>query len=74
MKGALEFIFVNLKAHRSRTECDDINTRSIRVAERTGMLMEGHIRENKIDSNGNFGGTMLYGILDKEFNKRVLIL
>jgi len=74
MTGALEFVFVYLKAHRVRAECDDANIRSFRVPERCGMLMEGHIRENKKDSNGNFTGTMHFGILDKEFNKRALTL
>ena len=70
--AALEFVFGYLKAHRVRAECDDTNIRSIRVADRCGMLMEGHIRENKKDSNGTYCGTMYFGILDNEFNKRAL--
>lgn len=67
VKATLGFVFNHLKAHRIRLECDDTNVRSIRVAERCGFTKEGHIRENKIQSDGGYSGTLLYGLLRREF-------
>jgi ribosomal-protein-alanine N-acetyltransferase len=67
MRAALGFIFEHLKAHRVRLECDDTNERSRRVAERCGMVMEGHIRENKKNADGTLSGTLYFGLLKREF-------
>ncbi len=67
VKAALGFIFEHLKAHRVRLECDDTNVRSWRVAERCGMVREGHIRENKKNADGSLSGTLHYGLLKREF-------
>ena len=67
VKVTLGFVFNQLRAHRIRLECDDTNVRSIRVAERCGMLREGHIRENKRNSDGIYSGTLYYGLLRREF-------
>ena len=66
-KGALCFIFEHLGAHRVRLECDEGNLRSCRVAERCGMVEEGHIRENKRNADGSISGTLHYGLLRSEF-------
>jgi RimJ/RimL family protein N-acetyltransferase len=50
-----------------RLECDESNERSWRVAERCGMVREGHWRENKLNEDGSFSGTLHYGILKNEF-------
>jgi aminoglycoside 6'-N-acetyltransferase len=68
-RGALRFIFNHLHAHRVRLECDDTNTRSYRVAERCGMALEGHIRENKRHADGSISGTLHYGLLRSEFER-----
>lgn len=68
-QGALRFIFDYLGAHRVRLECDDMNKRSYRVAERCGLVLEGHIRENKRNSDGAISGTLHYGLLRSEFEK-----
>ncbi|MBU0492580.1 MAG: GNAT family N-acetyltransferase [Chloroflexi bacterium] len=65
--AALGFIFEHLKAHRVRMECDDTNERSRRVAERCGMVKEGHIRENKRNADGQLSGTLYFGLLKSEF-------
>lgn len=65
-KAALRFIFEHLRAHRVRLECDDTNVRSCLVAERCGMVQEGHIRENKKNADGSISGTLHYGILRSE--------
>ncbi len=67
VKAALGFIFEHLKAHRVRLECDDTNVRSRRVAERCGMDLEGHIRENKRNAGGTLSGTLHFGLLKSEF-------
>jgi len=67
VKAALGFIFEHLKAHRVRMECDDTNARSWPVAERCGMVREGHIRENKKNADGTLSGTLHYGLLKREF-------
>ena len=66
VKAALGFSFAHLKAHRVRLECDDTNARSMRVAERCGMVREGHLRQNKKNRDGTLSGTMMYGILKTE--------
>jgi aminoglycoside 6'-N-acetyltransferase len=66
VKAALGFIFAHLKAHRIRMECDDTNVRSRRVAERCGMVLEGHIRENKRNVDGTLTGTLHFGLLKSD--------
>jgi len=68
--AALGFAFEHLGAHRVRLRCDDTNERSFRVAERCGMLREGHMRENKKNADGSISGTLHYGILRGEFMER----
>jgi aminoglycoside 6'-N-acetyltransferase len=65
--GALRFAFEHLQAHRVRLECDDTNVRSSLVAERCGMVKEGHVRENKKHADGSLSGTYYYGLLRSEF-------
>jgi aminoglycoside 6'-N-acetyltransferase len=69
-KGALQFCFKHLGAYRVRLECDDTNARSYGVADRCGMVREGHIRENKKNADGSISGTLLYGVLRSEFEVR----
>lgn len=67
VRATLGFIFEHLGAHRVRLECDDTNERSWRVAERCGLVQEGHIRENKVNADGTLTGTLHYGLLRREF-------
>jgi len=67
VQAAMGFIFEHLGAHRVRMECDDTNERSWRVAERCGMIREGHIRENKVNADGTLSGTLHFGLLREEF-------
>jgi len=67
VRAVLGFIFRHLQAHRVRLECDDTNVRSRRVAERCGMVLEGHIRENKRSVDGTLSGTLHFGLLRREF-------
>ena len=65
--AAMGFIFEHLKAHRISLKCDDTNERSWQVAERCGMVREGHIRENKKNADGSLSGTLCFGLLKGEF-------
>lgn len=67
VKAALRFIFEYLRVHRVSLHCDDANVRSYRVAERCGLVKEGHVRENKRWPDGTFSGTLSYGMLRSEF-------
>jgi RimJ/RimL family protein N-acetyltransferase len=67
VRAAMGFIFEHLKAHRLRMECDDTNHRSQRVAERCGLVREGHFRENKRNADGSLSGTLAFGLLKREF-------
>ena len=67
VRAAMGFIFEHLGAHRVRLECDDTNVRSRRVAERCGMVLEGHVRENKRNADGTLSGTLHFGLLKREF-------
>jgi ribosomal-protein-alanine N-acetyltransferase len=66
-RAALRFAFEHLGARRVRLRCDDTNVRSFRVAERCGMVREGHIREDKRNADGSVSGTLHYGMLRDEF-------
>jgi RimJ/RimL family protein N-acetyltransferase len=67
VRAVLPFVFEHLEAHRVRMECDDTNVRSRRVAERCGMVLEGHIRENKRNPDGTLSGTLHFRLLKREF-------
>jgi len=69
-KAALKFCFESLGAHRVRLKCDENNVRSYGVADRCGMVREGHIRECKKYPDGRMSGTLLYGILRSEHEAR----
>lgn len=65
--GCLAFIFEHLNAHRISLECDDTNVRSRRVAERCGMRLEAHFRENRRWPDGALTGTLHYGLLRRDW-------
>jgi RimJ/RimL family protein N-acetyltransferase len=65
--AVLSWLFRRLGAHRVRLECGDTNERSVRVAQRCGFVREGHIRENRLWSDGSITGTLHYGLLCTEY-------
>jgi ribosomal-protein-alanine N-acetyltransferase len=67
VRGVLSFAFEHLGAQRVRLECDDTNIPSFRVAEHCGFKKEGHIRQNKRQTDGTLSGTLFYGMLRSEF-------
>lgn len=68
VKATLGWLFDHLQAHRVWLRCDDTNVRSSRVAERCGFTLEGHLRENKLNPDGTFSGTLYYGILKSDYD------
>lgn len=67
VKAAMDFVFTDLGAWRARLECDDGNVPSQRVAEKCGMTLEGHFRQNMRHADGSFTGTYFYGLLRSEY-------
>lgn len=67
VRAVIRFTFEHLEAHRVQIECDDTNLRSRRVAERCGLVLEGHLRENKRNPDGTTSGTLYLGLLRSEF-------
>lgn len=65
--ATLGFIFNYLNAYRVGAECDETNTRSMRVLERCGMVKEGLLRQNKRHADGTVSGTVYYGLLKSEY-------
>jgi RimJ/RimL family protein N-acetyltransferase len=70
VRATLRFIFDHLQAHRVRVECDETNVRSHGVAERCGLVKEGHFRETKKNADGSFTGTVYFALLRHEFDAR----
>jgi RimJ/RimL family protein N-acetyltransferase len=66
VKATLNILFTQLNAHRIRLECAESNLRSIRVAERCGMMREGKLRENKRNPDGTYSNSLIYGLLKNE--------
>lgn len=69
-RAALRFLFHHLDARRIRLECSDLNIRSMRVAEKLGFTREAHFREDKLEEDGSYSGTIVYGMLKSEAASR----
>jgi RimJ/RimL family protein N-acetyltransferase len=67
VKAVLGILFGKMNAHRVRLECDESNSRSIRVAERCNMTREGYLRENRHNPDGTYSGSYIYGLLQTEY-------
>lgn len=68
--AALDMVFEHLHAQRVSLQCDDTNLPSFHVAERLGMLREGHLRQNRRNADGSLSGTYHYGMLRSEWQQR----
>lgn len=68
---ALRFAFEDLGAHRVGLWCDDTNTPSRRIAERCGLLLEGHAREDKRHPDDTITGSLCFGLLRPEYRPTV---
>lgn len=73
VKAVLGFVFHHLHAHRVRLDCNELNVRSWRVAERCGFVREGHFRQTRkhiLREDGTYSGDYIYGLLRTEFVSR----
>lgn len=64
-----EFSFRELGLHRLTADCDPRNSASRRVAEKLGMRLEGHLRENYF-LKGEWCDSIIYGLLASEWRER----
>jgi RimJ/RimL family protein N-acetyltransferase len=60
VKAITNFAITVLQANRIEIRCDTRNTRSARVAERSGFTLEGILRNDKCDVNGTLRDTMVF--------------
>jgi len=67
--GITAFAFKHLHANRVEIRCDAQNIRSSAVAKRCGFLLEGILRHDSVDVNGELRSTMIFSKLGaNEFN------
>jgi len=64
----LTFGFKTLNLHRIYATCDPENVASVRVLEKIGMYLEGHLRET-LRIRGEWQDSLIYAILDHEWRK-----
>ena len=64
-KALVKFGLEELCLHRVFATCDPQNTSSARVLEKTGMKLEGHIREHKL-VKGKWRDSLLYAVVSQE--------
>lgn len=60
VNAVTSFAIQELQANRVEIRCDSRNTRSARVAERTGFTLEGILRNDKCDVDGLLRDTMIF--------------
>lgn len=60
--------FDNLEVHRTWAGCDPENSGSIRVLEKLGMTLEGHLRQD-CQIRGEWRDTLVFAVLADEWNR-----
>ena len=69
VNGITAYAFKHLHANRVEIRCDAQNIRSAAVAKRCGFLLEGILRHDALDVEGQLRSTMVYSKLTpNEFN------
>jgi RimJ/RimL family protein N-acetyltransferase len=69
VNGITAFTFKHLHANRVEIRCDAQNIRSSAVAKRCGYLLEGILRHDSLDVDGQLRSTLIYSkISANEFN------
>ncbi len=68
--SVLGLLFGNMGAYRVKSDCNENNIRSWRLLERCGFRREGHLLENRRNTDGSFHGDYLYGLLRREYVNR----
>jgi RimJ/RimL family protein N-acetyltransferase len=60
VNGITHFAFTHLKANRVEIRCDTQNVRSASVARRCGFYLEGSLRHDDLDADGNVRDTLVF--------------
>lgn len=66
VNGITQFAFNQLSAERLEIRCDSRNTRSASVAQRAGYTLEGTLRHDSRDPQGNLRNTFIFSKLHGE--------
>jgi RimJ/RimL family protein N-acetyltransferase len=69
-RALIEYGFARLALHKVSAFCDSDNIGSNRVLQKSGMKLEGRLRENFV-RRGKWTDEMLYSILEREWNPRL---
>ncbi|GIO18738.1 ribosomal-protein-serine acetyltransferase [Oceanobacillus oncorhynchi subsp. incaldanensis] len=64
VKGLTSFAFRELAANRVEIRCDPKNSRSKTVAERSGFELEGILRNDVIEENGELRDTCIFAVIE----------
>ena len=70
VKRVLDMLFRDVGARRVKSDCQEDNTRSVRLLERCGFRREGHLIDNRRNADGSFHGDFLYALLRREYIER----
>lgn len=67
VRGITSFAFATLNAERVEIRCDTRNTPSANVAKRCGYTLEGTLRHDARDNDGNLRDTYIFGMTRPEW-------
>lgn len=67
VRGITRFAFETLGARRLVLECDAMNERSRRVAERVGFHFEGERRNDRTGPNGDLRNMLAFSLIPEEY-------
>ncbi|GIO23323.1 GNAT family N-acetyltransferase [Oceanobacillus sp. J11TS1] len=70
VEGLTTFAFQELKANRVEIRCDTKNIKSKAVAERAGFKLEGILRNDDVEENGELRDTCVFAVIEDP-NKRL---
>ncbi len=63
VKLLTEYVFTQLAANRVEIRCDAKNTASAAVAQRLDFVLEGRLRNDKVDTSGNLRDTLVFSLI-----------
>lgn len=64
-----KFAFEELQLEKINSSVIDKNSASVRVMEKCGYKLEGHIRKTEFDENKNFLNRCHFGIIKEEYRR-----
>ncbi len=69
VRGITRFAFETLGANRVEIHMDSRNLRSRAVAERTGYVLEGELRQHSVAVDGSLRNTLIFSLLPDEYRR-----